>query len=99
MEKEIIREDKGYVSTITINRPHKKNALSADALFDLGNTIKDIECNNEVRVVVVRGAGKKAFSSGVDLAGGQKEFKRTIEGLEYCLDSLINYPMPVIAMV
>ena len=99
MEKEIIREDKGCVSIITINRPHKKNSLNVDALFDFGNTIKDIECNNEVRVVVVRGAGKKAFSSGVDLAGGQKEFKRTIEGLEYCLDSLINYPMPVIAMV
>jgi len=99
MEKEIIREDKGCVSIITINRPHKKNSLNVDALFDFGNTIKDIECNNEVRVVVVRGAGKKAFSSGVDLAGGQKEFKRTIEGLEYCIDTLINYPMPVISMI
>jgi enoyl-CoA hydratase/carnithine racemase len=99
MEKKIIREDKGYVSTITIDRPHKKNALDGEALFALGDTIKEIEKKDSIRVIVLRGRGKEAFSSGVDLAGGQKEFKRVIEGLEYCLDSLINYPMLVVSMV
>jgi enoyl-CoA hydratase/carnithine racemase len=99
MEKKIIREDKGYVSTITIDRPDKKNALDAEALFALGDTIMEIEKKDSIRVIVLRGSGKEVFSSGVDLAGGQKEFKRTIEGLEYCLDNLINYPMLVISMV
>ena len=99
MEKGIIRNDKGYVSTIIFNRPEKRNALDADALFLFGDTVKEIEKENKTRVIVLRGAGKKVFTSGVDLAGGKKEFQRTIEGLDYCLNSLMEYPMPVIAMV
>ncbi len=99
MGKNIIREDKGYVSTLLFNQPEKKNALNADTLFDLGDTVRGIEKENKIRVIVLRGAGEKAFSSGVDLSGGQKEFKRTIEGLEYCLGGLINYPQPIISMI
>jgi len=99
MGKEIIREDKGYVSTLLFNHPEKRNALNADALFDLGDTIREIEKENKIRVIVLRGAGEKAFSSGVDLSGGQKKFKRTIDGLEYCLGGLINYPQPIISMI
>jgi len=99
MGKEIIREDRGHISTLLFNRPEKRNMLNADALFGLGDEIREIEKGNKVRVIVLRGAGEKAFSSGVDLSGGQKDFKRTIEGLEYCLDSLINYPLPVISMI
>ena len=99
MEKGIIRDDKGYVSTIIFNRPEKRNALDADALFLFGDTVKDIEKENETRVLVLRGAGNKVFTSGVDLAGGKKEFQRTIEGLDYCLSALMEYSMPVIAMI
>jgi enoyl-CoA hydratase/carnithine racemase len=99
MEQAIIREDKGHVSTITFNRPEKRNALDADALFLFGDTVKENEKENQTRVLVLRGAGNKIFTSGVDLAGGKKEFQRTIEGLDYCLNSLMEYPMPVIAMI
>ena len=99
MEKGIIRDNKGYVSTIIFNRPEKRNALDADALFLFGDTINDIETENKTRVIVLRGTGNKVFTSGVDLAGGKKEFKRTIEALDYCLNSLMEYPLPVISMV
>ena len=99
MEKGIIRDDKGYVSTIIFNRPEKRNALNADALFLFGDTLKEIEKENKARVIVLRGAGNNVFTSGVDLAGGKKEFNRTIEGLDYSLNSLMEYPMPVIAMI
>lgn len=99
MKKGIIREDRGYVSTLLINRPEKRNSLNASTLFDLGDTLREIEKENSTRVIVLRGVGKKAFSSGVDISGGQKEFRRTIEGLEYCVDSLIDYPQPVISMI
>lgn len=99
MKKGIIREDQGYVSTIIFNRPEKRNALDADALFLFGDTIQEIEKENQTRVIVLRGAGDKVFTSGVDLAGGKKEFQRTIEGLDFCLKSLMEYPLPVISMI
>ncbi|MCD6322045.1 MAG: enoyl-CoA hydratase/isomerase family protein [Clostridiales bacterium] len=99
MEKGIIRDDKGYVSTIIFNRPEKKNALDADALFLFGDTVKEIEKENKTRVIILRGTGEKIFTSGVDLAGGKKEFNRTIEGLDYCLNCLMDYPLPVISMI
>jgi len=95
----IIRQDKDFVSTISFNRPQKRNALNADALFDFGNTINRLKKEGDTRVVVLRGAGEKVFSSGVDLSEGPKEFGRTIEGLTFCLEALIDYPLPVIAMI
>ncbi len=99
MGNEILREDRGYVSTILFNRPEKRNALNADALFALGDAVREIEKGNIIRVIVLRGAGDEVFSSGMDLSEGQKEFKRAIEGLEYCLEGLIGYPLPIISMI
>lgn len=99
MENYILRKDTGYISTILFNRPEKKNALNADALFDFGDAVKEIEKENKTRVIVLRGAGEKNFSSGADLSCGPKDLERTIKGLEYCLDSIINYSMPVISMI
>jgi len=99
MKNEIIKKDNGYVSTIFLNRPEKKNALNADALFNLGHIMRAIDKENIIRVVIIRGSGENIFSSGVDLSGGQKERTRTIEGLGYCLDGLINYSMPIISMI
>jgi enoyl-CoA hydratase/carnithine racemase len=99
MEKGIIRDDKGYVSTIIFNRPEKRYALDADALFLFGHTIKAIYKEKQARVIILRGTGNKVFTSGVDLAGGKKEFKRTIEALDYSLNSMMEYPLPIIAMI
>ena len=101
MGQGIIRKDKGYVCTIAINRTAKKNALNAETLFDLGNMIKQIEREDKIRVLVIRGAGRKAFSSGMDFSCGSEKYgrRRAIEGLEFCLNSLINYPQPIISMV
>ena len=99
MYKGIIREDKKCVSTIFFNRPEKRNSLNADALFAFGDTIRAIEKDDNIRVIVLRGSGEKVFSSGVDLSDGPKEFTRTIEGLEYSINSLMHYPLPVISMV
>jgi len=43
MGKEIIREDKGYVSAILFNRPEKRNALNADVIFALRDTVRKTE--------------------------------------------------------
>lgn len=97
MGDEILREDSGYICTLSINRPQKRNALNADALFTLGDTFKELKDDDRIRVVVIRGAGDKMFSSGVDLSGGSPE--ETINGLEHCLNHTIDYPSSIIAMI
>ena len=99
MGEEILTEDDGYVKTLSINRPEKRNALNADALFSIGDIIEGLTNDNNTRVIVIRGAGEKMFSSGVDLSGGPELMERTIKGLERCLDNLIDYPFPIIAMI
>jgi enoyl-CoA hydratase/carnithine racemase len=99
MGKEIIRKDKGYVSTLFFNHPEKKNALNANTLFALGDAIRKIEMENKIRVIVLRGSGDAAFSSGMDISTGQGEFQRAIEALNYCLGNLINYPQPIVSMI
>jgi len=99
MEQEIIKQENRYVSTIFFNSRKKRNSLNADALFKFGDTIREIEKENTARVLILRGAGEEVFSAGVDLSGGAKEFERTIKGLEYSIESLVNFPLPVIAMI
>lgn len=99
MGQEILREDDGYITTLSINRPEKRNALNADALFSLGDIISDLKKDNSIRVIVIRGAGDKIFSSGIDLSGGSGAMAKMIKGMDHCLDNLISYPSPIISMI
>jgi len=73
--------------------------LNAAALFTVGDVVRDVEQKKSARVIVLRGEGDKAFCAGVDLSGGSSDFKRTIEGLDYCLTGLIEYSCPIISMI
>ncbi|MDH3484335.1 MAG: enoyl-CoA hydratase-related protein, partial [Myxococcales bacterium] len=61
-----ITED-GPVSTLTLNRPDKLNALSTEVLGDLRAAIATIGANEELRAAIITGAGK-AFAAGADIA-------------------------------
>ena len=56
------------VATVTINNPAKMNALSLDAWGALGRTMTDLSANMDLRCVIVRGAGDRAFSAGADIS-------------------------------
>jgi enoyl-CoA hydratase len=58
----------GQVATITLNRPEQRNPLSAGMLRDLMAAFRWCQAEAEVRVVVLTGAGDRAFSSGADLS-------------------------------
>ena len=58
----------GAVATITFNRPEKHNALSVEMQSALPGALAQVEKDPAVRVVVVRGAGDKAFVSGADIS-------------------------------
>jgi enoyl-CoA hydratase/carnithine racemase len=57
------------VATITINRPERRNALSWTVMTELRRAFAEAKADPDARVVVLTGAGDKAFSAGADLSG------------------------------
>lgn len=55
-----------HISTLVLNQPRKKNAISAPMMVRLGELLRDADADDEVRVVILRGEGEN-FSSGGDL--------------------------------
>jgi len=55
------------VATIVLDRPDKHNAITPAMAAQLAAICKDVDTNDEVRVVLIRGAGERAFSAGSDL--------------------------------
>src|SRR5688572_7496464 len=53
--------------TVTINRPHRRNAVTPDQMNHIGQVCAVAEVDNDVRAVVIRGSGD-AFCAGADLA-------------------------------
>lgn len=58
----------GAVATVTLNRPNVLNALNAQLLGELSLALQQLDQNDEVRAVIVTGAGSKAFAAGADIA-------------------------------
>lgn len=55
------------IATVTLNRPDRYNALGSLIVDELGEALEEIETSGEARVMILTGAGDKAFCSGVDL--------------------------------
>jgi enoyl-CoA hydratase len=91
----IILEKEGSIAKIILNRPHALNAITEGMLSDLVDALEDIEKDNNVKVVILTGAGK-AFSAGRDVQG-------VLEGREYPGASryraLEEFSKPIIAAV
>jgi enoyl-CoA hydratase/carnithine racemase len=66
---EVLRAVAGGVATVTINRPERRNALSWAVIAELREVLASLRDDPEVRVVVLTGAGEKAFCAGADLGG------------------------------
>ncbi|HEX2173563.1 MAG TPA: enoyl-CoA hydratase-related protein [Dehalococcoidia bacterium] len=65
--KSLLIERRGYVTCLTINRPEAMNAWSAQLSQNLIDLMPRLEKDPEVRVVILTGAGERAFSAGADL--------------------------------
>jgi enoyl-CoA hydratase/carnithine racemase len=63
----IILERHGHVATIRLNRPDKHNAINAEMSSELIECLDALETNDDVRVIVLTGAGGKAFCAGADM--------------------------------
>ncbi len=65
--KEILYEKKGMVARVTINRPEAYNAYTTNALRELAAAFTDASFDDQVGVIVLTGAGEKAFCTGGDV--------------------------------
>jgi len=97
------------VATLTLNRPEKLNALNPELLSQLKQMMISLEEEGEVRAIVLRGAGDRAFSAGFDVTrfdtvfprGNVEDSKRRLEQhpVAVAVDAVASFPYPVIAMI
>ncbi|MGD0853142.1 MAG: crotonase/enoyl-CoA hydratase family protein [Acidimicrobiales bacterium] len=96
MADEVLRERRGHVEILTINRPEARNAINRATAVALGDALEACEADDDVWVVVLTGAGDKAFSAGMDLkAFATGEFPVTDKGFGGITQR--DYPKPLIA--
>jgi len=77
-ERILLFERQGGAAMLTLNRPAARNALTTNLFLELERMLLEIEADDEVRVVVLTGAGR-AFSAGADLKPVSKEERRRSE--------------------
>jgi methylglutaconyl-CoA hydratase len=94
----------GGIRTITLNRPHKRNALNPELIQELSTALHETE-QCDCGVVILTGSGS-AFCAGLDLdhletlqAHTQEENRRDSENMARVLRTLYDFPKPVIAAV
>ncbi|MFY9608650.1 MAG: enoyl-CoA hydratase-related protein [Blastocatellia bacterium] len=98
----VLIEKRGRVAILTINRPDKLNALNIATRGDILAAFDQLERDDEVRVVVVTGAGEKAFIAGADInefAGMSAIKQRAVMKGRRAFDAVEDFPKPVIAMI
>ena len=98
----VIETHDHHVGSITMNRPDKYNTFNTPMAGELAQALIDMDNNPEVRVILVKGAGK-AFCAGIDvneLAGKTTlEYRAWIEHMEQPLVTIAKMSKPVIAQV
>src|SRR4030088_1221967 len=70
----VIRERRGQAFWITINRPDKRNAINGDVVAGIAKGYREAHDDKSVRVIVLTGAGDKAFCAGADLQNSGAAF-------------------------
>ena len=73
MQSQILVERNGAVGRIILNNPEKLNAISLAMWEGLGTAVEELESDSKIKVIVVSGAGDKAFAAGADVAKYQQE--------------------------
>ncbi len=98
----IIEKHDSFVGSITLNRPDSLNTFNTPMAGELARALLDFDGDPEVRVILIRGAGK-AFCAGIDvneLAGKTTmEYRAWIEHMEQPLITIAKMKKPVIAQV
>ena len=102
--QEILFEVAGQIATITFNRPEAMNALTWNMYDKLVSYCEEIDERDDIRAVILRGSGKRAFVSGTDISQFQA-FSQPQDAIDYermtgeVTDRLERVRKPTIAMI
>lgn len=100
----ILVDQEGAIAILTIAREKQLNALNKVTISELNNALTVLESDQDVRVIIITGAGSKAFVAGADI----KEFAHfnqeqgaalSEKGQELLFDKIANYTKPIIAAI
>jgi enoyl-CoA hydratase/carnithine racemase len=98
----ICREDDGPIAVVTLNRPHRRHALSLELMLELIDCLDAIGRDRAIRAVILAAAGK-VFCSGHDLSEmvGRdiNEYRRLFDVCSELMTKIQSIPQPVIAAV
>lgn len=98
----IVETGPDFLGRITLNRPEKMNTFSDDLAEMLDQALWDLDEDNRVRVIIVRGAGRN-FSAGADVRdfseGTAEEFRDWGERMQKCMETMMTIGTPVITQV
>lgn len=97
--KNVLLDKRDGVARITINRP-PLNILNIETLLELNEALKDVKKDDSISVVIITGAGERAFSAGVDIRDHMPEkVNELIEAFHEVFFSLNDLDIPTIAVV
>jgi enoyl-CoA hydratase len=98
----ILLETRDRMSVLTINRPDKRNALNEATRNEILHALDSLESSPDLRVLIVTGAGDKAFIAGADIGefeGRTALTQRDAMKRRRVFDVIEDFPKPVIAMI
>jgi enoyl-CoA hydratase/carnithine racemase len=105
-QKNLLIERQKGICTLILNRPEKKNSLSLELIDLLADTLKKLAGEDDLRVVILRGAGDEAFCSGFDIGSlptqspkNDDQRLKSLAEVERLLQRLVYFPYPVLAML
>jgi enoyl-CoA hydratase/carnithine racemase len=104
MSEVLVARDGGIV-TVTLSNPERMNALSKPMWQRVGAVFAELDADESVRCIVVRGAGEKAFAAGADIAEFATERANVGQARDYgvliqkAMDAVAHCRHPVVAMI
>ncbi|MDZ7780102.1 MAG: enoyl-CoA hydratase-related protein [Gemmatimonadota bacterium] len=96
----LLKKRPDHIAVVTLNRPEKLNALNADVRARLKELFAELRDDEDVRAVVIHGAGEKAFVAGADVtefAARTADEQREIYRQPRIYEAVADFPKPVIA--
>lgn len=104
-EGQLLLEREGFIATLTINRPHKLNALTKPLWKALGDAVTRLSADDSLRCLILRGAGERAFSPGNDISEFETERSNREQAIAYgaimhaTLHALAQCRHPIVAQI
>jgi enoyl-CoA hydratase len=101
----MLMEKEGPLGWIIFNQPEKRNAVSQEMWEMVPDIVRDLEKDDDIRVIILRGAGDQAFVAGADISQFKDRRRNMEDELEYRRisgrgsQSLANIQKPLLAMI